>query len=81
MAVIITIKLIRRIWLADRNNQDYGIALGVAAGIIAFGLHALVEVNTNLPISVGDKNIYFAIPFIWLWAAFLVVSYKRLVRE
>ncbi len=81
VAVIIAVKLIWRIWLADKNNPDYGIALGVAAGIIAFGLHALVEVNTNLPISFGDKTIYFAIPFIWVWAAFLVVSHKRLVRE
>ncbi|GEM_PF-1673042 len=78
ISIVLGIKLFWKIWRADNTLPGYGIALGIAAGVIAGGLHALVEVNTNLPVSIGDRNIYFAIPFLWIWVAFLVVSCRRL---
>jgi O-antigen ligase len=79
LGIIILAGMVWRIWRSDRNNPFFGAALGVSAGVIAFGLHALVEVNTNLPVTIGNRDIYFVIPFIWMWLAFLVVVHHRLI--
>jgi hypothetical protein len=76
IAAIIAFRLISQILRSDKSNPLYGIACGVAAGIIAFGIHGLIDVNTNVLIPAGSGNIYFAVPFIWLLAAFLVVSHQ-----
>jgi len=81
IGLIMISRLIWDIWRADRSSGVFGVALGVAMGLMAFGLHALVEVNTNLMVTLGARTIYFAIPLIWIWLAFLVVAHRRLVIE
>jgi hypothetical protein len=80
-AAIITFRLIWQIWRSDRNSPGFGMALGIGAGIVAGGAHALVEVNTNVLIPIRDTTIYFAIPFLWMWAAFCVAAHHRLARD
>ncbi|MFC1948665.1 O-antigen ligase family protein [Chloroflexota bacterium] len=78
LAAIIFFKIFWWILHSDKNSPGYGIALGIAAGIISGGVHALVDVNTNVYIPMEENCLYFAVPFIWLWAALLVVVYQRL---
>ena len=78
VAVIMGVKLFRRILHSDKGNPYYGITLGIAAGLIGGGIHALVDDNMNVLIPLGNEYLYFAVPLLWLWAALLVVSYRRL---
>ena len=80
IAVIISIRLFWQILHSDKSNPYYGITLGIAAGLIGGGIHALVDDNMNVIIPMGNEYLYFAVPLLWLWAAFLVVSYQRLLR-
>lgn len=79
IAAIIGIRLLWLIRRSDKGSPSYGVGVGIAAGIIAGGVHALVDVNTNVIIPIGDEYLYFAAPLLWLWAALLVVSCQRLL--
>lgn len=86
IAVIIGVKIFRKILHSDKDSLNYGIAVGIAAGIIAGGVHALVDVNTNVLIPnvlipTSDEYLFFAVPLLWLWAALLVVSCQRLLGD
>lgn len=81
LAVIISVKLFRQILYADKDSPIYGITAGITAGIIAGGIHALIDDNMNALIQVGNDYLYYAIPLLWLWAALLVVSCQRLLRN
>lgn len=78
VAVIIGVKLFRQILHSDKGNPYYGITLGIAAGVIAGGIHALIDDNMNVIIPIGNEYTYFAVPLLWLWAALLVVSHQEL---
>jgi O-antigen ligase len=79
LAAVIGIRLLWRILHSDKRSPYYGVAAGIAAGMIAGGVHALVDMNLNILILAKSKSIYFAVPLLWLWAAWLVVSYHHLV--
>ncbi|GAI10495.1 unnamed protein product, partial [marine sediment metagenome] len=81
LAVIISVKLSRQILYADKDSPIYGITAGITAGLIAGGIHALIDDNMNALIQVGNDYLYYAIPLLWLWAALLVVSCQRLLRN
>jgi len=53
--------------------------VGIAAGLIAGGIHALLDDNMNVLIPIGHEYLYFAVPMLWLWAALFVVSHQRLL--
>jgi O-antigen ligase len=83
-AIIAAIMSFRLMWQILHNSKDspfYGLALGIIAGIIAGGIHALVDVNTNVMIPVDEGYLYFAVPFLWLWASLLVVSHHHLMTD
>jgi len=81
IAIIIGVKIFRQILHSDKDSLNYGIAVGIAAGIIAGGVHAFVEVNTNVLIPIGNEYLHFAVPLLWLWAALFVVSCQRLLGD
>ncbi len=81
IAGIISIRLIRQILHSDKNSLSYGIAVGVTAGIVSGGVHAVVDINTNVLIPIGKEYLYFAVPLLWLWAALLVVCHRRLLTH
>jgi O-antigen ligase len=81
IAGIISIRLIWQIVHSNKNSLSYGIALGIIAGIVSGGIHALVDVNTNVMIPIGKEHLYFAVPLLWLWAALLVVCHRRLLTH
>jgi len=81
LAVIIGVKLFRQILYADKDSPTYGITTGITAGLIAGGIHALLDDNMNALIQIGNDYLYYAIPLLWLWAALLVVSCQRLLRN
>ncbi|MGD0780780.1 MAG: O-antigen ligase family protein [Dehalococcoidales bacterium] len=59
-----------------------GIAIGVIGVIIAGMINAVFEVNISVPLFKGATITgYIASPFLWVWAAFLVVAYYRLHPE
>jgi len=78
IAVAIGVRLLWRILHSDRDNRYYGIALGITAGIVAGGIHAIVDNNLNILIQTENEQIYFAIPLLWLFIACLYVSYQLL---
>ena len=78
IAVIVGVKLFRQILHSDKGSPHYGITLGLAAGLIAAGVHGFIEVNTNLLVPIGDAYLYFAVPLLWLWAALFAASYQHL---
>jgi len=81
MAVIVGGKLLWQILHADKDNPIYGITVGIVAGIIAGGIHALIDDNMNVLIPIGNEYLYFAVPLLWLLAALLVVSYQHLLGD
>ena len=81
IGAIVIIKLFLQILHSDKGSPYYGIAWGIAAGIIAGGIYAIVEVNTNLLIDTGSTYVYFAVPLLWLWVALLVVCCQRLTQN
>jgi len=81
IGAIVSVKLFYQILHSDKVNPYYSVASGIAAGIIAGGIYALVEVNTNVLIDMGGTYLYFAVPLLWLWAALLVVSCQRLTQD
>lgn len=81
MAVIVGGKLLWQILHADKDTPIYGITVGIVAGIIAGGIHALIDDNMNVLIPIGNEYLYFAVPLLWLLAALLVVSYQHLLGD
>ncbi len=81
LAVIIGVKLFRQILYADKDSPIYGITIGITAGLIAGGIHALIDDNMSVLIQIGNDYLYYAVPLLWLWAALLVVSCQRLLRN
>ena len=81
IGAIVSVKLFLQILHSDKGNPYYGIASGITAGVIAGGVHGLVDVNTNVLIDIGSTYLYFAVPLLWLWAALLVVSPQRLIQD
>ena len=78
IAVVIGIKLFRRILQSDKTSKYYGITLGISGGIVAGGIHAIVDNNLNILIQTENEPIYFAVPLLWLFIACLYVSYQLL---
>ena len=66
---------------SDKDSPYYGITLGISAGLIAGGIHALVEDNTTLIVPIGNEYLYSATPLLWLWAALFVVSQQYLSED
>ncbi len=81
LAAIIGVKLFRQILYADKDSPIYGITAGITAGLIAGGIHALIDDNMSVLIQIGNDYLYYAVPLLWLWAALLVVSRQRLLRN
>ena len=81
LAAIIGVKLFRQILHSDKGNSYYGIASGITAGLIAGGIHALIDDNMSVLIQIGNDYLYYAVPLLWLWAALLVVSCQRLMQD
>jgi len=81
LAAIIGVKLFRQILYADKDSPIYGITAGITAGLIAGGIHALIDDNMSVLIQIGNDYLYYAVPLLWLWAALLVVSCQRLLRN
>ena len=81
LAVIIGIRLLWQIRRLDKDSPGFGVVVGITAGMIAGGVLALVDVNTNVLFSIGGEYLYFAVPLIWLWAALFVVSHQRLLGD
>jgi O-antigen ligase len=68
-----------RIWRSSRGSPLYGAGIGAIGGLVAFGVHGLVDVNTAAVIHTGQETLYFAVPLMWLWGAFLVVLDRNLM--
>jgi O-antigen ligase len=81
VAAVIGVRLFWQIMHADKGSPYYGFALGSAAGLIAGGIHALIDDNMSLIVPMGNEYIYFAVPLLWLWAALFVVSAQHLLRN
>jgi len=81
LAIIISVKLFRQIMYADKGSPYHGIVVGITAGIIAGGIHALVDNNIDILIPIENEYLYFTIPLLWLWSALLVVSCRRLLEN
>ena len=79
--VIVVSRLLWQTVHSDKGNRYYSIATGIAAGVVAGGIHALIDDNINVIIPIGNEHLYFAVPLLWLWAALLVVSHRRLFRR
>jgi O-antigen ligase len=81
IAGIICTRLIWQILHSDKHNPVYGVATGIATGIICGGICAILEANTNVLIPAGKEYLYFAVPFLWLWAALLVICHQGLLAH
>jgi O-antigen ligase len=79
VAAIIGARLFWKIMHADKGSPYYGFTLGIAVGLIAGGIYALVDDNMNVIVPLGNGYVYFAIPLLWLWAALLVVACQHLL--
>ena len=64
LAAIIGVKLFRQILYADKDSPIYGITAGIAAGIIAGGIHALIDDNMSVRIQIGNDYLYYAVPLL-----------------
>jgi hypothetical protein len=59
----------------------YGVAVGLAGGIVAGAVMAMYDVTTTVTVQGGIDYVYLSVPFLWVWAAlFAVWSQKRFIR-
>jgi O-antigen ligase len=79
IGLIIGGKLAWQVLRANRDSNYYGITVGIVAGLIAGGIYALIDDNLNVLFPFKNEYLYFTVPLLWLWAALLVVSHKRLM--
>lgn len=67
--------------LFPKRNWN-GLAIGIIGSMLAGMVNAVFEVNTSALILNSKTFVnYLAIPYLWLWAAFLVVAYFKLRPE
>ena len=81
VAAIMSFRLLWQILHCSKDSPYYGVAVGVGAGIISGGIHAIVDVNTNVLIPIGEGYLFYAVPLLWIWAALLVVSHWNLTSD
>jgi O-antigen ligase len=81
ISAVVSFRIFWQILHCSKDSLYYGVALGIAAGVISGGIFALVDVNTIVMIPVNEGYLFFAVPFLWLWAALLVVSHQHLMAQ
>jgi len=63
---------------ASRHDSWYGVGVGLIGGIIAGAVFAFFDVTTTATVVTATGYIYLSIPLLWVLAALLVVSKRRL---
>jgi hypothetical protein len=64
---------------APRENPWYGVAMGLTGGVIAGAAMAMYDVTTTVTVWSNEITyIYMNIPFLWVWAALLIVANRKL---
>jgi hypothetical protein len=64
--------------LASRENPWYGVAVGLTGGIIAGAAMAMYDATTTVTVYSATSYLYMSVPFVWVWAALLVVANRKL---
>ncbi|MBN1644256.1 MAG: O-antigen ligase family protein [Dehalococcoidales bacterium] len=80
VAGIILVKMYLRVRKADRKMPWYGIFIGTVGGVVAGAVGSIFEVMTTGGFETS-RYYYIVIPFLWVWAALLVVSFARLTAS
>jgi hypothetical protein len=85
IALIIAIAIFfRLLWRTSHYSPDspfFAATTGIIAGVISGGVHALFDVNTIVLIAAPNTHIFFTVPLLWIWVAFLAVAYRGLVSS
>ena len=64
---------------ASRESPWYGVAVGLTGGVIAGAAMAMYDVTTTVTIwSSATSYIYMSVPFIWVWAALVIIANRKL---
>jgi O-antigen ligase len=64
---------------ASRESLWYGVAVGLTGGVIAGAAMAMYDVTTTVTVwSSATSYIYMSVPFIWVWAALVIVANQKL---
>jgi O-antigen ligase len=63
---------------APRQSPWYGVAVGLTGGMIAGAAMAMYDVTTTVTVYSATSYLYMSVPFIWVWAALLVVANRKL---
>ncbi len=69
----------RDILHARRDDPWYGVAVGLIGGVVAGAVFAMYDVTTTVTVLTGPSYIYMSVPFLWVWAALLVVARDKLL--
>jgi len=78
-AAVQFIRVTASILRSSRANIWYGAGVGLIGGIVAGAVMALYDVTTTVTVwTSATTYIYMSVPFIWVWAALLVVTREKL---
>jgi O-antigen ligase len=77
-ALVIFMRHSTDILSASRHDSWYGVGVGLIGSIIAGAVFAFFDVTTTATVVTATGYIYLSIPLLWVLAALLVVSKRRL---
>ncbi|MFC1998997.1 O-antigen ligase family protein [Chloroflexota bacterium] len=78
LATVILIITIVKMWRAPHKEPAYGMAFGIAAGVIALGIHAIFEASSAIIwIDSGGNYRYLASILPWIAAGSLAAVIKK----
>jgi len=77
-ALVIFVRHSVDILSASRHDSWYGVGVGLIGSIIAGAIFAFFDVTTTATVVTATGYIYLSIPLLWILAALLVVSNRRL---
>jgi putative inorganic carbon (hco3(-)) transporter len=80
-ATVVFIHLCTRILSQSPQRSWYGIGVGLIAAIFAGAIMAMYDVTATVTIMGISSYIYMSVPLLWVWAALLIVSEKKLAQS